>query len=332
MTYRDRINYIEQYIDHLLDEKTVNILTISGGKDSTALYLLALAFNIPFLPVFANTGNEHQWTLDYVRSLHLKTNGPQVLEVMTSYDDRLAQKRAKIITSDIDPSEKQKRFQALLPTGNPMFDGAIHGRSFPFRLGRYCTRELKIEPVNEQIILPHLEKGYKIVKWTGMRREESQARKELPVWVPENLETHIVHKFSPLAEWKVEDVWSIHSEYWIEPNPLYHLGHTRVGCYPCIYSTKDQLQIIQHHHPEHIDRLEKWEDDLNTRFDATNRTFLDVNDTGWKKGEPVDYRVHGIRAKIKHVFNRKRSLKDFKVKKELTADEASECDEWGVCE
>lgn len=43
--------------------KEVNIISVSGGKDSTALYLLAIEFfGKDFIPVFADTGNEHPVT------------------------------------------------------------------------------------------------------------------------------------------------------------------------------------------------------------------------------------------------------------------------------
>lgn len=37
-----------------------NIISFSGGKDSTALLLLALELNADPLPVFADTGHEHR--------------------------------------------------------------------------------------------------------------------------------------------------------------------------------------------------------------------------------------------------------------------------------
>ena len=47
-----------------------NIISLSGGKDSTALALLALARKVPNLfGVFADTGNELQPTYEYVRYL-----------------------------------------------------------------------------------------------------------------------------------------------------------------------------------------------------------------------------------------------------------------------
>ena len=54
------------------------VLSISGGKDSTAMYLLALELGRDFTAVFADTGNEHEITYDYVRDLPRKTGGPEI--------------------------------------------------------------------------------------------------------------------------------------------------------------------------------------------------------------------------------------------------------------
>lgn len=47
-----------------------NIISVSGGKDSTALLLLAIEREAENMQaVFADTGNEHELTYEYVRYL-----------------------------------------------------------------------------------------------------------------------------------------------------------------------------------------------------------------------------------------------------------------------
>ena len=48
---------------------TQHIVNISGGKDSTACYLLALQRGATFRAVMADTGNEHPVTIDYAERL-----------------------------------------------------------------------------------------------------------------------------------------------------------------------------------------------------------------------------------------------------------------------
>jgi predicted phosphoadenosine phosphosulfate sulfurtransferase len=54
-----------------------NIISFSGGKDSTAMLLLAIERETPGLSiVFADTGNEHEQTYDYVRYVEQATGVP----------------------------------------------------------------------------------------------------------------------------------------------------------------------------------------------------------------------------------------------------------------
>lgn len=54
-----------------------NIVSVSGGKDSTALLLLARERQPDNLSgVFADTGNEHPQTYEYVRYLEQATGVP----------------------------------------------------------------------------------------------------------------------------------------------------------------------------------------------------------------------------------------------------------------
>ena len=69
------------------------VLSFSGGKDSTALYLLALEQGVDFLPVFADTGHEHELTYDYVRNISRLTGGPEVKWVRADFSAAFARKR-----------------------------------------------------------------------------------------------------------------------------------------------------------------------------------------------------------------------------------------------
>ena len=71
-----------------------HIISVSGGKDSTATYLLALELACgDFDAVFADTGNEHPYTYEYVTRLHERTGGPKVQIVKADFSAELARKR-----------------------------------------------------------------------------------------------------------------------------------------------------------------------------------------------------------------------------------------------
>lgn len=70
-----------------------HVLSFSGGKDSTAMYLLALELGFDFTPVFADTGHEHELTYDYVRDLPRLTGGPEILWVKADFSEEFERKR-----------------------------------------------------------------------------------------------------------------------------------------------------------------------------------------------------------------------------------------------
>lgn len=89
-----------------------HIVNVSGGKDSTAVYLLALERRerngMDFTPVFANTGNEHEHTYDYVRQLAidrrtLARDARALLEIAEDFE-RLIQRFGSRL-SRLDPED-----------------------------------------------------------------------------------------------------------------------------------------------------------------------------------------------------------------------------------
>jgi 3'-phosphoadenosine 5'-phosphosulfate sulfotransferase (PAPS reductase)/FAD synthetase len=56
-------------------------MNISGGKDSTAVYLLALRGGA----IMADTGREHPATVEYAERLEDRTGGPRVEMVRADF-------------------------------------------------------------------------------------------------------------------------------------------------------------------------------------------------------------------------------------------------------
>ena len=74
-----------------------HLVNVSGGKDSTAVYLLAIESGRPFRAVFADTGNEHEATYEYVARLSERTGGPKVEVVRADFAAKIADHRNYIL-------------------------------------------------------------------------------------------------------------------------------------------------------------------------------------------------------------------------------------------
>ena len=76
-----------------LKRETCNIVSVSGGKDSTAMLLLAIEREVPNLrAVFADTDNEHQITYDYLAYLESAT-GVKIERYKADFSKRIRKKR-----------------------------------------------------------------------------------------------------------------------------------------------------------------------------------------------------------------------------------------------
>lgn len=267
-----------------------NVVSISGGKDSTATLLLAIVQEVPNLSaVFADTGHEHPMTYDYVRYLEKQTGIP-IQWVSRDFTKDIEIKRQSVQKkwrSDGVPEVKIERALAVLhPTGIPFLDMCLVAGRFPSSLGKFCTRQLKVEPIIEQVFLPLMEAGDAVWSWQGVRAEESFARRHLPEF--EEVGGGMFN-YRPLIRWTWEDVFEAHQIMGIKPNPLYLEGMSRVGCMPCIHATKDDIMNIAQRFPEEIERVVEWERIVEEATKGTSHaTFFNHGDDG---GTPIKVAV-----------------------------------------
>ncbi|KHL68905.1 hypothetical protein SF06_22410 [Pseudomonas flexibilis] len=252
-----------------------NIVSVSGGKDSTATLALAIAQDAPNLRgVFADTGNEHELTLEYVDYLEQAT-GVTIERRRADFTQQIARKRQFIDTKwreqGISDATVDAALEVLQPTGVPFLDLCLWKGRFPSRKAQFCTEELKRNVIVEQVMLPLMDGQNMILSWQGVRRDESLTRRYLPEcdYVGEGL-----YNYRPILKWDVAAVFEAHRYMGIKPNPLYMLGASRVGCMPCINCRKSELREIAARWPEHIDRIERWEDLVRHASKRGGATFF----------------------------------------------------------
>lgn len=204
----------------------LRVVSVSGGKDSTATYLWAIEQfgKDGFMAVFADTGNEHPVTYNYVRNMHEFCGGPKVTFVTADFTDRL----------------KEKGIEA---TGNPFLDMMLWKRRAPSTRAQFCTELLKLHPIRDWLTNVRNTTGLNPIMYVGIRAGESEKRSKMPE--KELNEYMDCLKIHPILKWSEKQVFDYLKSKNVEPNPLYFNGSARVGCYPCIHSRKSELAQLE---------------------------------------------------------------------------------------
>ena len=310
------------------------IVSMSGGKDSTATALLAKERGVDFELVFADTGHEHPDVYEYL--LYLEDHfGKKINRVKQDFTDRIARKaefiRNKWPEHGIDQEKIDRALATLKPTGNPFLDMCIWKGRFPSTKARFCTDELKVTPIQNQVIIPMLREHGELESWQGVRADESRARANLPEREPGELGETIVR---PIISWTVEDVFAMHRKHGVDPNPLYKQGMGRVGCMPCIMCRKDELAEIASRFPKEIDRLREWESIVIDASKRDGASFFPL--AGKQSTEGLTARECAELAGIDtHVEWAKtaRGGNQYDLIKFIDADEPAQCSSnYGLCE
>ena len=271
--------------DRCLAQSAINIVSISGGKDSLAQSLRAIESGVEHLNVFADTGHEHPQTMEYLEYLEQKL-GP-VKRVKADFTRQIEGKRKFIATRwpvtlveecGMSQEEAKERvaqaLEILHPTGIPFLDLCMLKGRFPSTKARFCSTELKHHPVRDWVVLPALEEFEEVILWQGVRAQESPARAGLPEWEEDADNTPGLHVYRPILKWLHEDVFAIAKRHGIKPNPLYQQGCSRVGCMPCIHARKSELAEIFTRWPEEIKRVAEWERLVAACSRRGNSTFF----------------------------------------------------------
>lgn len=288
-----------------------NVISVSGGKDSTALLLLAIEQETPNLTaVFADTGNEHPLTYAYLDDLERAT-GVTVQRIRADFTAQLTRRR-QMMQNVIDGTHKnqgryewtpaiaRQALEVLHPTGNPFLDMClVHGR-FPSTMVAFCSKELKRDQLTKQVHQPLLAHGDDVLSWQGVRADESPKRALLSA--REHVMTHDtggeLWNYRPILNWTAEQCFEMHRRHGVEPNPLYSLGMSRVGCMPCINANKDELLEISKRFPAELERIAQWERLITLASKCGVATFFPASDLGAKTAADAHTETHGIRARV----------------------------------
>jgi phosphoadenosine phosphosulfate reductase len=124
----------------------------------------------------------------------------------------------------------QASSRAPVEVYRPVQDSVVHfvareGQDAMYRsieLRKACCHIRKVEPLNRALA------GQRA--WiTGLRREQSAARAEVPLVDRSEART----KFNPLADWTWGDVWHYIAANGVDYHPLHDRFYPSIGCAPC---------------------------------------------------------------------------------------------------
>jgi len=327
-----------------LDKYDTFVIGISGGKDSSALALWMWYESgidrAKMLFTFCDTQNEDPLTYAWLDLLN-------------------------------------KHFSVEVVTTEGFFPLAKRKKRFLSIKGRFCTEVLKIIP-SRDYVLGLLREDKNPVVVSGVRKAEGSANNtrgsmpELefdPGWACD--------VWRPILRWTIAEVWAIQARYVTlaecvalvesDPamlpekkakligkivknntprNPLYDMGASRVGCFPCMNSRKAEINSMAEYRPERIDEIEIWENDLT--FDYRSDGGGEISSFFAKSTTPLRFRskliivpdtkkkdyVPTIRDVVRWSYSGKRARGDMRNQLSLPIidEPASACDIGGMCE
>lgn len=262
------------------------LVSISGGKDSTCAWALCEnEFKNEVVPIFCNTGHEAEITYAYLGYLQRRMHS------------RLRFLERKMI----DGSKRDwQEVEHLDCSRDVMLKLGLKKGRFPSSMAKFCTTILKLEPLRWWLDCQPDKDKYVMI--TGLRAEESPSRAKANPYVVEDEAFHIP-RWHILFSWTKEMVFAAHKYYSVEPNPLYLEGFGRVGCFPCIYEKKAGLKAMVENHPEAINRVREYEQQVGRTFffpgktpdrycsrqDPNGRKFPTIDDVArWAVGDDPD--------------------------------------------
>lgn len=70
----------------------------------------------------------------------------------------------------------------------------------------------------------------------------------------------------PVFDWSAQQVIDYILENGLQPNPLYRMGYKRVGCYPCIMASQQDIYNISIQDPQRIEYIAALEKQLASSF------------------------------------------------------------------
>ena len=210
-----------------------HIVSLSGGKDSTAMLLMMLEKNMPIDEIiFCDTGME--------------------FPAMYTHLDKVEQYTGRKITR----LKSERSFEYYMferkKTHGKNIDRS--GLQWPMPILRWCTGRLKTKPYKKYIKEKY--KGEETITYIGIAYDELERRKKA--------KSFHVH---PLFDWQITEKQALQYCYdrgfnW---NGLYEMFN-RVSCWCCPLQSLKELYQLYTHFPEFWQKLKDMDRQANNNF------------------------------------------------------------------
>lgn len=237
-------------------DKTVFVISISGGKDSKTTLIVSLPLLLKIVKpsqikvVFCDTGWEKDETMQEIETIK----------------DRLKEFDIEFLTLT----------NPKYPNG--MTDLIKSKKAFPTRMAKTCTQLLKMIPAVEYYKSLN-SKGLKVISLVGKRRDESKDRIDTPDKEYYSYKDWGFTIYQPIADWTETDVYSFLDETWGIPQSYFN-GNKRVGCDECFQADLKSISLMSEDKIKQMEEVESevsksYTDKVPTFFFRRNSTFPD---------------------------------------------------------
>lgn len=226
------------------DGQELSAVSLSGGKDSTAMLLLMIERDMPIDVVLnADTGMEF----------------PEMYAHLAKLDDHLFKTRGLHITTlrhpmgfeylmFDEPKQKKSSLENRARLGIPPY-----GNGWPGIKVRWCTGQLKTHLIQKEV--NRLKGEYQAVHFVGIAADEAERCKQ---------------KRYPLVEWGITEAQALQICYdrGFDFGGLYEI-YNRASCWCCPFQRINELRKLRHHHPELWAKLMELDARAKEQFGST---------------------------------------------------------------
>lgn len=222
---------------------SVIIVPVSGGKDSQLVLMRALDHSNTVIPVYQDTGFDHPLVHEHLRYIE-SSLGVQIVRIahprFVSVPDLFVQKKvlaSVTVRVCTDTLKKQVFFKWLFEyiksSGVSQEEVCVH---YGMRLAESPNRRKNYQGLVD----------VSDIKLGDINRELRKGLRDVAVRLP------ILELTTPSVFYEIR-------KRGMEVCSLYHRGHKRVGCYPCVFASSNDLRLVRRD-PVGIENLRRLQD------------------------------------------------------------------------